>query len=129
MLQSARNMAFPQLFLNFYTKISNTNDRKEGDGREEHFNQSSNLLAEIVKHNDEIILILKPPTLYFRFQDVKSYREHIPSSDVEEASKAIHTSLKHPQTALPETPLMSYRWRRIKPLAKGMILTGVICIS
>lgn len=34
-----------------------------------------------------------------------------------------------PQTALPETTLMSYRWSLIKPLAKGRILIGVICIS
>lgn len=33
-----------------------------------------------------------------------------------------------PQTALPEPTLMSYRWSLIKPLAKGMIVIGVICI-
>lgn len=34
-----------------------------------------------------------------------------------------------PQTALPETTLMSHRWSLLKPLAKGRILIGVICIS
>ena len=76
-------------------------ERKEGSGGEEHSNESGNLLAGIVKHNDEMILILMPPVLSFWFKDVKIYREHIPSSGVVEGSKVTHISLKHPQTVLP----------------------------
>lgn len=38
-------------------------ERKEGGGGEEGFNESGNLLAETVKHNDEILQSLTPPTL------------------------------------------------------------------
>lgn len=87
-------------------------------------------LAEIAEHKDETDSgPHAPSSLSFRFKDGKRYRKHIPNSGIVGGSKATHIIFKHPQTALPETTLMSYRWSLIMPLAKGIILSGVICIS
>lgn len=55
-------------------------------------------------------------------------RKHKPNSAIVEGNKVTHIILKHPQTAVLETTLMSYRWSLIKSLATGIILIGVICI-
>lgn len=86
-----RNTAFPP-FLNFEQsyKMTQTMERKARVGGKEHPHESGNVLAEIVKYSDEIILIFMPPALSFWVKDVKIYREHILSSGVVEGSKETH---------------------------------------
>lgn len=101
-----------------------------GWGKGTHILLSPGKLAAIAEHKDETDS--GPHASYslsFRFKDGKRYRKHISNSGIVGGSKVTHIILKHPQTALPETTLMSYRWSLIVPLAKGTILIGVICIS